>query len=329
MGKRRTVRPCSGQWRLGKVSPMKNDRQVRIHLGPAVLETAQAGRHNFLNHLSAVLTECGYCPEYRANGFAERIATGALPGWSMFEMEPPEGARSLVFRRAYVAPFWQIDRTDRRWDWSVARATFRITPAKQVEAEKFAAYWRKRLQPDLIFPARRSGVVYVPLQGRLLEKRFFQFDSPVGMLETVLQRFPDLRTVATLHPKLHPSEPEAAALAGLQGRYPKLLVVRRPAPELLSACDFVVAQNSAVAFEALFFRKPVLLFAGIDFHHPFASAYRDGLEAALEQLRTQEPDYDGYLWWYLQHQSLNAGREDFRARTITRLSELGMDLLIE
>lgn len=329
MGKRRTVRPCSWQRRLRKVPPMKSDRQVRIHLGPAVLEMAQGGRHNFLNRLGAVLTECGYHPEFRANGYAERLATGALPGWSMFEMEPPEGARSLVFRRAYVAPFWQIDRTDRRWDWSVARTAFHIALSDRGEAEKFAAYWRRRLYPDLAPSARQTGVVYVPLQARLLEQRFFQSDSPVGMLETVLNRFPDQRVVATLHPKLTPTDAEEAALADIQRRFPKLLLARRPSPELLATCGFVVTQNSAVAFEALFFRKPVLLFAGIDFHHPFASVYRDGLEVALEQLRSEEPDYDGYLWWYLQRQSLNAGRDDFRARTIKRLGELGMDLLIE
>ncbi|HQY43255.1 MAG TPA: hypothetical protein PK450_03670 [Paracoccaceae bacterium] len=304
---------------------MEQNRQVRIHLGPAVLEMAQAGRHNFLNRLCGALTECGYAPEYRPNGFAERIATGARPGWSMFEMEPPEGERSLIFRRAYVAPFWQIDRTDRRWDWSIARAEFTMDPSRRAEAEKFAAYWRKRLYPDLAPSARQTGLIYVPLQGRLLEQRFFQSASPVGMLETVLNRFPDRPTVATLHPKLTPTEAEEAALTDLQRRYAKLLVVRRPAAELLAICDLVVAQNSAAAFEALFFRKRVLLFAGIDFHHPFASVYRDGLEGALDQL-DRVPDYDGYLWWYLQRQSLNAGREDFRARTIKRLSDLGMEL---
>lgn len=308
---------------------MHNDRQVRIHLGPAALEMARAGRHNFLNRLVAVLRECGYATDFRANGFAERIATGALPGWSMFEMEPPEGQCSLVFRRAYVAPFWQIDRTERRWDWSVARADFSVRPADRAEAEKFAAYWRKRLYPDLELPARRSGVIYVPLQGRLLEQRGFQSDSPLGMLETVLTRFPDRDVVATCHPKLALSSPEQDGLAGLLARHPRLRITHSPSEEMLGICDLVVTQNSAVAFEALFFRKPVLLFAGIDFHHPFASAHRDGLENALDQLAGSEPDHDGYLWWYLQRQSLNAGREDFRARTIKRLGDLGMDLLIE
>lgn len=308
---------------------MTKERQVCIHLGPAVLKMAQAGRHNFLNRLCAVLKECAYRPEFRPNGFAERMATGALPGWSMFEMEPPEGERSLVFRRAYVAPFWQIDRTDRRWDWTVAQARFDIAPQHRDEATRFAAYWRKRLYPSLMLPAPRTGLVFVPLQGRLLEKRFFQAESPLRMLEITLDRFPNHKVAATLHPKLAPAPDEQAALEDLMRRFPRLTIDRRPATDLLQICDLVVTENSAVAFEALFFRKPALLFAGIDFHHPFASAYRDGLDQALDRLRAEEPDYDGYLWWYLQRQSLNAGREDFRARTIKRLGDLGMDLLIE
>lgn len=305
---------------------MTKDRSVRIHLGPAVLDMARAGRHNFLNRLCDALAECGYRTEYRSNGFAERLATGAQPGWSMFEMEPPEGTRSLVFRRAYVAPFWQIDATDRRWDWSVARADFRIRAEDRPEAEKFAAYWRRRLYPGLGDTVRGKGIIYVPLQARLLDQRFFQAASPLAMLETVLTRFPDRPVAATLHPKLAPAEAEAAALADLLARFPGLTLDRRAAPEMLAICDLVVTQNSAVAFEALFFRKPVLLFAGIDFHHPFASVYRDGLDLALAQLQARAPDYDGYLWWYLQCQSLNAGREDFRTRTIARLGQLGMDL---
>lgn len=308
---------------------MTGNRSVRIHLGPTILEMAQAGRHNFLNRLSDALRAGGYAPEFRDNSFAERIATGALPGWSMFEMEPPEGERSLVFRRAYVAPFWQIDRTDKRWDWDVAQKAFRFDERHRDEARKFAAYWRKRLYSGQTEGAVRDGAIFVPLQARLLEQRPFQAASPIGMLECVLRRYPGRRVIATLHPKLTYGEDEVAALSGLQARFPALMVTRQPAVGLLATCDMLVAQNSAVAFEALFFRKPVVLFAGIDFHHACASVWRDGADAAFAKAEADEPDYDAYLWWYLQRQSLNAGRDDFRARALTRLSLLGMDLLVE
>ncbi len=308
---------------------MNKTRVFRIHLGPAVLPVAKAGKHNFLNRLTAVLGECGYQCEYWPNGFAERIATGSLPGWSMFEMEPPEGPQSLVFRRAYVAPFWQIDRSDRRWDWDVAGAHFHITDQQRYKAVEFAAAWRRRLYEWRTGTATQNGSIFVPLQSRLLDKRSFQSAAPIDMLKALIARYPRRPIHATLHPNVTYPETETTALADLTARHPALTVSRQPAEALLATCDLVATQNSAAAFDALFWRKPVILFAGIDFHHAMASVWRDGLEAAFAQLEKGRPDFDGYLWWYLQRQSLNAGREDFRIRSMVRLGNLGVDLLIE
>jgi hypothetical protein len=303
---------------------MWSDRSVRIHLGPAVLEAARAGRHNFLNRLTGALREAGFAPEYRDNSFAERLRTGALPGWSLFEMEPPEGPQSLVFRRAYVGPFWQIDRTDRRWEWDVARADFDPAQVDAVEAARFAASWRRWLYGEKTAHAVRGGTIYVPLQSQLTVQRSFQASAPLAMLEMLLDRYPGRRIVATLHPKVALQPAETGALADLLARRPALRVDQHPAVEMLQRCDFVATQNSAVAFDALFFRKRAILFAGIDFHHPFASVWRDGSAAAFGRLDSAEPHYDAYLCWYLQRQSLNAGRPDFEARAIARLARLGM-----
>lgn len=325
----RVGRPCTSGVCLLSLLPMTMDRVFRIHLGPAILPLARAGQQNFLNRLAAVLTECGYRIEYWETGFAERIATGLLPGWSMFEMEPPAGPQSLVFRRAYVAPFWQIDRTDKRWNWDVARAEFRLTEKQSHKAVEFAAAWRRRLYEWETGDARRDGSIFVPLQSRLLERRQFQAASPIGMLAELVARYPGRRINATLHPKVTYDDDETAALTALSARHPALTVSRQPAAALLATCDLVATQNSSVAFEALFWRKPAILFAGIDFHHAMASVWRDGVDAAFDQLEQRRPDFDGYLWWYLQHQSLNAGREDFRIRSMVRLGDLGVDLLIE
>ncbi|MGB3146361.1 MAG: hypothetical protein WBA91_01235 [Paracoccaceae bacterium] len=307
---------------------MATDRTVRIHLGPAVLDTARAGRHNFLNRLTEALRAGGFEVSYRSNSYAERVATAALPGWSMFEMEPPEGERSLVFRKAYVAPFWQIDRTDKRWDWDVAKKKFRINDKHRPVAEHFAAYWRNRLYSSQKEAVSRDGSIYVPLQARLLEQRPFQAAAPVDMLRILLSRYPGRPVNATLHPKITYPEEELAELGRLGRSFPALTVSREASAAMLARCDCLVTENSAVALEALFFRKPVLLFAGIDFHHACASAWRDGLDAAFAQFESAEPDYDGYLWWYLQRQCLNAGREDFHARAVKRLNALGLDLRV-
>lgn len=308
---------------------MTSARTFRIHLGPQVLEAARAGKHNFLNRVTETLNICGYQVEYRDNSFVERVVSGSQPGWTMFEMEPPEGERSLVFRRAYIAPFWQIDRTDKRWDWTVASNEFRVDAKDRAQAQQFADYWRRTIYKGATETVARDGSVFVPLQSRICEKRPFQAAAPIDMLKAVLRRWPGRKVIATLHPKITYSTEEAAALGELARENAALTVDRCEAAELLSKCDLVVTENSAAAFEALFFRKPVLLFAGIDFHHAFASVWRDGEEAGFDAVEAKVPDYDAYLWWYLQRQSLNAGRDEFRVRLMVRLGELGVDLLVE
>lgn len=305
---------------------MTGARPFRIHLDPASLRQARAGGHNFLNKLAEVLSEHGFAPELRDDGPVERLRSAVLPGWSLFHMEPPEGERSLVFRRAYVTPFWQIDHSEKRWEWGVARARFDPASVDRAEAQAFARFWRKRLYSSETEGQGGEDFTFVPLQARLEEQRSFQAAAPLRMLETVLDRLAPRPVIATLHPKVRYGEHEIAALDRLCARHPRLAVRRLPAPELLRRCAMVVTENSAAAFEALFFRKPVLLFAGIDFHHPFASVWRDGMDAAFDSLAGPEPDYDAYLWWYLQGQSLNAGKPDIKARIAARLRALGVPL---
>ena len=66
---------------------------------------------------------------------------------------------------------------------------------------------------------------------------------------------------------------------------PRLRLETGGAAEALAACDLVVTQNSAVAFNGYFFHKPAVLFAEIDFHHIAASVPRLGVAAAFRAVR--------------------------------------------
>ncbi len=305
---------------------MTGARSFRIHLDPASLRRAQAGGHNFLNKLCEVLAGHGFGPVFLGDGPAERLRSAVLPGWSLVHREPPAGERSLVFRSACITPFWQIDRSEKRWEWDVARARFDPERVDRAEVESFARAWRKRLYSGATEGNTSEDFVFVPLQALLTERRSFQAAAPLEMLEAVLERLAPRPVVATLHPRARYMQDEIVALDRLCARYPRLSVRRLPAPELLRRCAMVVTENSAAAFEALFFRKPALLFAGIDFHHPFASVWRDGMDAAFEALAGPGPAYDAYLWWYLQGQSLNAGKPDIKDRIAARLRALGVPL---
>lgn len=286
---------------------------MTFHLEETLRASAAAGQHNFINQVVDVLEKARFRVE-----FAPLVENGATSdGYSLTHMASPPGPRGLVFRRVYHYPFWQIDAVAQRWQWDVARADYEATlPAP--DAERFFGYWQKRLFGTAAQDARRDGFVYVPLQGHLRRQRLFQVCTPLEMLGHLLDHT-DQPVVATLHPKEDYSIADRAALRNLEERHPRLTIEAGQMERWLTACDYVVTQNSAVAFSGYFFRKPAILFAPIDFHHIALRADLSALPEVFDRITRYRPDYAHYIWWFWQRQSINAGREDARDRIAARL----------
>ncbi|WP_088622556.1 hypothetical protein [Oceanicola sp. 22II-s10i] len=289
---------------------------VRFHLDPELLASAREGRHNFLQKIQNVVERAGLEVELIPNAPATRKRAASVPGWDLFHMDPPTHDRAVTIRRVYHYPFWAIERAAERWDWDVARAEF---PGAQdrAEADRFARFWRRRLFGELEVSER--GHVYVPLQGKIREHRSFQACSPLDMLRSVLRREPERPVVATLHPNEFYDEKDIAALERLEQDNPRLTVAFGEMERHLPGCAYVVTQNSAAAFNGYFFGKPAVIFARIDFHHIAANVMSLGEDAAFAQVREMRPDYAGYIHWFWQIMSINAGRpeaEDRIAKTL-------------
>lgn len=299
---------------------MSDARVLRFYLDPGLRQSAEAGRHNFIGKIANVAQAAGFRVEYRANSPQNRAKSAMRRGYSMFHMEPPTNDRGLTFRRAYHYPFWGIEPLAERWHWHVANSTFDPATIDPAEAERFAAFWRKRLFPDLT--PRDDGFVYVPLQGRLLDHRSFQSMSPVDMVKAVLAH--DARpVVATLHPNETYSNAERAALTGLAEEHPRLTLDTGGMERYLPACSYVATQNSSAAFNGYFFEKPAILFGQVDFHHIAANVPALGVDAAFASLRGLSPDYRAYLWWFWQEMSINAGRPDAGEKIAAALRRAG------
>jgi hypothetical protein len=253
---------------------------------------------------------------------AERAAP--RPGYALVHMVEPPHERALTLRRAYMYPFWRIEATARREDWTVARTPFEPAGVDPAEAERFFGYWRRQVLPPGL-PQAREGFVFVALQGRLLEHRSFQSMSPVEMVRATLAADPGRPLVLKPHPGESYSAAERAALAAL-AEDPRVRLTDAGMHPLLASCAYVVTQNSSVAFHGLFHRTPAVLFAGIDFHHPLRSVPRDGLAAAFRGVAGEVPDAARYLWWFLQCHSINAGRPDAGARILERVRALGWEV---
>ncbi|MEL6681662.1 MAG: hypothetical protein AAFQ09_03340 [Pseudomonadota bacterium] len=293
---------------------------VTFYLHPKLRKQAEAGNHNFLGHVAAVLESSGLQVAYDGDDRLARLRAMARPGRGLFLMDEPVGPRDLVFRKTYLFPFWHIEKSAKRWEWPVAKEVFDPALQDVQKARNFYRFWRERLFERAAQDATRDGIVYVPLQGRLTTHRSFQFCSPIDMLRAVLAHDPGREVVATLHPAETYSAAEQTELEKLLAAYPRLHLGAEPSEVYLQSCDYVVTQNSSVGFKGYFFGKPLILFGKIDFHHIALDVNRLGVEAAFADVTDHAPDYAAYLHWFLQRRSINAGRPEvqMRIRTVLR-----------
>lgn len=234
-------------------------------------------------------------------------------GFHLVHNRPVTTPDTLCLRRSYIEPFYSIEASNDRWNWDVALEPF--TPA--TGGEWFLTYWRDQIFAGLTI--RNDGHIFMPLQGKLTERRHFQAMSPVDMIAATLKAEPERRVLATLHPGESYGEDELAALRQFDDRFE---LSDRPSMELLAACDHVVTENSSLAFRGFFARKPAVLFARIDFHHIAASVPDLGVKKAFARL-AEPPPFAAYLHWFLREQAMSARQDDAAPRIARRLRDHG------
>ncbi len=279
--------------------------------------SAEAGEHNFIGKVEAVLREGGLDVRYAD----EATRDEPFEGRALVHMWPPMNEQTLVIRRAYAYPFWAIEASDKRWEWDVAKTRFNPEVVKVTKAQRFARNKRNKLFPDAV--TSREGFVYIPLQGRISEQRSFQAASPLDMIEAVLSADKNRDVVIGMHPKESYSEGDITALEKIGQSHERVTVVSGQMEHYLPRCDYVVTQNSSAAFFGYFFHKPAVLFAKIDFHHIGANVHELGVEEALEQGPNLTPEFERYIWWYWQEQMINAGRPEAEAQIAERFRRQG------
>ncbi len=302
---------------------MAAEKTLIFYLEPAFRDGAEAGKVNFINKAVAAFASCGVASEFKGNSDAEILSSVQHQGYALYLMEEPVSPRGLTMRRAYFYPFWRIEKSAKRWEWLVARTAFRPDQIDGDDAAGFVGQWRRRLYGDLEPGAALEGYVYIPLQGRLTEHRSFQQMSPLDMIAATLAAEPVRYIVVGLHPKETHSTAELRALENLISVHPRLSLSKAPALSLVRGADYIVTQNSAVVMMGYFFHKPAVLFGRIDFHHIAANVHELGVDDAFRQASEMVPDYDRYLFWFLQKMSINAGREDAEAQILDTVRSRG------
>lgn len=303
--------------------PLSEPRILRFHLHAPLRKRAEAGKHNFINRISAVVQRAGFSVEFHPAKLEDLLLSAQKPGYAMFHMDEPTHPRAMTMRKAYEYPFWAIETSGKRWEWAVAMDEFPAGSPPSAEAARYFRYWRNRLFGSVAETTRRDGFIYVPLQGKLLSQRSFQSCSPLDMIQALLHHDPDRRVIATLHPKEHYSDAERFALDELVARHDRLSLDSGNMSTLLASCDYVATQNSSVAFSGYFFCKPAVLFARIDFHHIAANVHDLGVDRAIARAPGLAPDFAAYIHWYWQLKSINAGHENADDKIRSRLLAAG------
>lgn len=298
-------------------------KRLRIYLEDAIRADAAAGRIAFFALLRTTFEARGWTVAFRPLTPIQRIRSARLPGFSLFHMARPWHPRALYLRRAYAEDHWRIEASHHRRDWSATRAAFDpATIAPEAAARCFAA-WRRRMGADTAPTGPREPFIYVPLQGRLTQKRRFQSMAPLAMVDHLLAET-DRPLCLTLHPRERHSRAERRALAERLAQK-RVTLTEAPMHSLLARTAFVATQNSSVAFWGLLHKTPALLYADADFHHPFASIRRDGLsalDAATQPLEAPE----AYLTWFFTRHTHTASEADPTPRLIERFQSLGWPL---
>ncbi|KGJ05689.1 hypothetical protein IT41_05645 [Paracoccus halophilus] len=289
-----------------------------MYLEGHMLATSRAGTFNFMNLLRAAVEGAGWRVEWHETGAAARHAAPMLDGYALYHMEAPTHDRALTFRRAYHYPFWQIEPVPQRWRFRVAQRRFDPDGIDPRTARHFVNSLRNRVMsgPE----PSRCDTVLVPLQGHIRRCRSFQTMSPVQMLEHVAAT--GRPTVATLHPGESYDSADHRALERLAARHPNLRI-GGDTMRILRECAFVATQNSAVAFHGYLLGKPAVLFGQIDFHHIALNVADIGATRALQQAETHAPDFDRYLFWFLQENAINAGHHSAGACILEQMRRGG------
>ncbi len=300
---------------------MKQAKVLRVYLGDPLLAAARAGKQNFCNRIVRAFAGIGYRVEFRPNTAEERESSGDRRGYSLYQVDMPGHENALTFRKAYIAPFWQIDQTVERWEWHVARSEFDPANVDPETAQDFVERTRERVFPDLPAPTT-DGYIYIPLQGALTTRRIFQTLSPVEMIEATLAYDPR-PIVVTLHPNEDYSAEELSTITGLAKKHSRLTLDTGGMEKYLPGCDMVVCENSAVAFNGYFLKKKAVLFSQIDFHHIASNVPQLGVAEAFRHAAEAEPAFDAFLFWYLQKMSINAGRKDAEERILAAVQRCG------
>ena len=298
---------------------MRDERIANFYLDWRARQAMDKAEPDMVWRVRQSLERAGWQVTIRSD--AERLQMARFAGHHLVVNRPVSHPRCVNLRGAYLPPFWRIESSNDRWNFTVAGQSFDPASIPQPEAQRFLDRWRvsqlKAVEPS------RDGYIFMPLQGVLQRRRHFQSMSPIRMIDATLQADLSRPILATLHPNESYSDQDMVALQAIASRESRFVLSNAPSHDLLCGCDYVVTQNSSMVMTGYFAQKPAILFAEIDFHHIAQSVPRLGIERAFRKVLKKPPDFAAYLLWFMRYNAIAQFANDAEAKIATRLRQLG------
>jgi hypothetical protein len=287
---------------------------VTFYLPAHLRQQAKRGQHNFINKLSDVVKSARLRIAFDSDDDAARDRAAKRAGFGLFMQDGLDSERCLTISKAYIFPFWRIEKQADFWDLPIAQQRFDPQAVDPRKAANFYRLWQNRLHDMSAMDLRRDGFVFVALQGGLFDQDRAAMMDQISLIKAVLKHDPNRPVMATLDPNTAYSMDEHQALSDLLDQHDRLYIRTGDAVRYMKTCDYVVTQAPDQGFAALFFGKPVITACKTDFHHITLTPDAGDLAPCFAAVADHAPDYAAFLYWFLQINTINAGRPEAAQR---------------
>lgn len=231
---------------------------------------------------------------------------------------------------AYIKGFWYLDPQGYFWNSSLMTRRFdpgMVDPAQARSFFQRVSRWR--ISNNVSQRKQAAPTALAPADVAVFTQDIELYADPVHYLTTRQMIRAAAEAVRGLcYVKPHPlaTAEQRAWLSRLCARFPNAVLVDASVHDIIRAADVVVSQNSAVGFEALMHRKPVITCARTDYA---AASLVCTTPQALQTAIARAPDhfatfpYEAYFYWFLGLNMLEPQHPSFTTRALRRLYGAG------
>lgn len=268
---------------------------------------------------------------------AQGIATLLIRSDSLGAPSPLEGPQKRImvgprkFRGAhifhafpaYITGFWYLDRMGYFWNSSLMTTPFDPTQVDPDAAEAFfnrVSRWR--IGKNISQRNQSPSTALPPADVAVFVQDIERYSDPVHFLTTrEMIRVAAGAVPGRIYVKPHPlmTKEQKAWLTKLCARLPNTMLVEGSVHDIIRAANVIVSQNSAVGFEALMHRKPVITCAKTDYAAASLVSHTAG---ELRDNIRREPahfaafPFERYFYWFLGLNMFRPQDDDFATRAM-------------